>query len=343
MEQRAYYSIREVTEMICNERILVLSALDEYLAVLPTGNWIGGSANRIKDLTYNDQGEPLLIQVNDLTQWVRSIHINSYQSFNFDSIDTDSYSNGFSIIIIPAFSSIHLSFAIYKATISLPLKQPIIGWVAGSDCGTDAMRESVVIDGSTGEFYPERVVVMHCALQDGYKAWYDIINPFEVDYTQPRFKFQRSSFNITECSVLERGRSADLTSEEIERAKNSRITFKEYAAEHGLLLRKAFPFITEIRGEKVPLAIMLMDEGRGIVCASPTIPGLEYSVAKYATDEEFLCSTHSDTAILTIHCINTLYSAPSDIASYGEVARYLYNLVTIRLHISKALTSVFES
>ena len=113
MEQRAYYSIREVTEMICNDRVLVLTALDETLSLLPTGNWIGGISNQ-NEVTYNEEGEPLLIQVNDLSPWVRSVHINSYQSFNFESIEEDAFPNGFSIITIPAFSSVHLSFAIYS-------------------------------------------------------------------------------------------------------------------------------------------------------------------------------------------------------------------------------------
>jgi len=149
MQQRVYYSVRGVTELICNEHILILTGSDEALALLPTGNWIGGIANKIP-LQYNDAGEALCIQVNDLSEWVRSVHINSYQSFNFESIERDVYPNGFSIIAIPAFSSVHLNYGVYTTTVPQHVETPIIGWVAGSECGKEDIRESVMIDGSAG-------------------------------------------------------------------------------------------------------------------------------------------------------------------------------------------------
>ena len=155
MQQRVYYTVREVTELICNEHVLILTALDDVLALLPTGYWIGGISDKFP-IEYDPDGEPLCIQVNDLTEWVRSVHINSYQSFNFESIERDTYPNGFSIIAIPAFSSVHLGYGVYMTTVPLQGETPIIGWVAGSECGKDEMRESVVVDGSTGEFYPVR-------------------------------------------------------------------------------------------------------------------------------------------------------------------------------------------
>ncbi|MFC2324713.1 MAG: DUF6976 family protein [Bacteroides sp.] len=340
MEQRAYYSIREVTEMICNDRVLVLTALDETLSLLPTGNWIGGISNQ-NEVTYNEEGEPLLIQVNDLSPWVRSVHINSYQSFNFESIEEDAFPNGFSIITIPAFSSVHLSFAIYSAT-TPTWQHPVIGWIAGSECGMPNMRESVVVDGGTGEFYVERVVVMHCALYDNYKAWYDIINPFEPDLSKPRFKFPNASFNISECSVLENSAVEEGVKNDIlNNTTEFRTAFKTYANAHNIAIDAETILITQLHGEYTTTSILMNVTGRSLILATPVIPGLSYYIGKRCLNEEDLFTVNADSVIFSVNCFYVPKPSPRSIASYGEVARFIYNHVAVRLHVSHSLDTIF--
>jgi len=343
MEQRAYYSVREVTEMICNDRVLVLAALDEVLAVLPTGNWIGGIANQ-HELTYNAEGEPLVIQVNDLSQWVRSIHINSYQSFNFESIEKDSFANGFSIISIPAFSSVHLSYAVYSATTPTLREHTVIGWIAGYECGTSEMRESVVVDGATGEFYSERVVVMHCALLDQYRAWYDIINPFVPDYTKPRFKFPNASFNISDCSVIENETTEpDLQKDSLNNASGMRVSFMQYAAAHNISIDAETTLITSLSGENTTASILMSAMGKSLVLATPVIPGLSYYIGKRAENEETLCAANADSVIFSVNCLYVPISSQHSLRAYGEIARFIYNHVVVRLHVSHSLDNIFGS
>ena len=344
MQQRVYYSVREVTELICNEHILILTGSDEVLALLPTGNWIGGIADKIP-LQYNDAGEALCIQVNDLSEWVRSVHINSYQSFNFESIERDVYPNGFSIIAIPAFSSVHLNYGVYTTTVPQHVETPIIGWVAGSECGKEDMRESVVIDGSTGEFYPERAVVLHCALHDDLKAWFDVLNPFEPDLQCPHFKFSAASFNVNQCTVIPAQPPAAERSGhylENENQPAEQVNFRQYiAALYPEIDLHNTPLTTTLRGEIVTNAFLDTSPGRSLILAAPVVPGLSYYVGKprpYA-EEQYLA--HANSAVLQINCQYSPFFVPGAIKSYGEVARYLYNLSTIRLHISRALQTIF--
>lgn len=343
MQQRVYYSVREVTELICNEHILILTGSDEVLALLPTGNWIGGIADKIP-LQYNDAGEALCIQVNDLSEWVRSVHINSYQSFNFESIERDVYPNGFSIIAIPAFSSVHLNYGVYTTTVPQHVETPIIGWVAGSECGKEDMRESVVIDGSTGEFYPERAVVLHCALHDDLKAWFDVLNPFEPDLQRPHFKFAAASFNVKLCTEIPPQNTAKERAHylEGENALVEQVNFRQYMATyHPEIDFHNTPLTTTLRGEILTNAFLDTSPGRSLILAAPVVPGLSYYVGKprpYA-EEQYLA--HANSAVLQINCQYSPFFVPGAIKSYGEVARYLYNLSTIRLHISRALQTIF--
>ncbi len=343
MQQRVYYSVREVTELICNEHILILTGSDEVLALLPTGNWIGGIADKIP-LQYNEAGEALCIQVNDLSEWVRSVHINSYQSFNFESIERDVYPNGFSIIAIPAFSSVHLNYGVYTTTVPQHVETPIIGWVAGSECGKEDMRESVVIDGSTGEFYPERAVVLHCALHDDLKAWFDVLNPFEPDLQRPHFKFSAASFNVKLCTVIPPQNTAKERAHylEGENALVEQVNFRQYMATHHPEIDFHYtPLTTTLRGEILTNAFLDTSPGRSLVLAAPVVPGLSYYVGKTRPYAEKQYLAHANSAVLQINCQYSPFFVPGAIKSYGEVARYLYNLSTIRLHISRALQTIF--
>ncbi len=343
MQQRVYYSVREVTELICNEHILILTGSDEVLALLPTGNWIGGIADKIP-LQYNDAGEALCIQVNDLSEWVRSVHINSYQSFNFESIERDVYPNGFSIIAIPAFSSVHLNYGVYTTTVPQHVETPIIGWVAGSECGKEDMRESVVIDGSTGEFYPERAVVLHCALHDDLKAWFDVLNPFEPDLQRPHFKFAAASFNVKLCTVIPPQNTAKERAHylEGENALVEQVNFRQYmATNHPEIDFHNTPLTTTLRGEILTSAFLDTSPGRSLILAAPVVPGLSYYVGKPRPYAEKQYLAHANSAVLQINCQYSPFFVPGAIKSYGEVARYLYNLSTIRLHISRALQTIF--
>lgn len=343
MQQRVYYSVREVTELICNEHILILTGSDEVLALLPTGNWIGGIADKIP-LQYNEAGEALCIQVNDLSEWVRSVHINSYQSFNFESIERDVYPNGFSIIAIPAFSSVHLNYGVYTTTVPQHVETPIIGWVAGSECGKEDMRESVVIDGSTGEFYLERAVVLHCALHDDLKAWFDVLNPFEPDLLRPHFKFAAASFNVNQCTVIPPQNTAKERAHylEGENALVEQVNFRQYMATyHPEIDFHNTPLTTTLRGEIVTNAFLDTSPGRSLILAAPVVPGLSYYVGKPRPYAEKQYLAHANSAVLQINCQYSPFFVPGAIKSYGEVARYLYNLSTIRLHISRALQTIF--
>lgn len=344
MQQRVYYTVREVTELICNEHVLILTALDDVLALLPTGNWIGGISDKFP-IEYDPDGEPLCIQVNDLTEWVRSVHINSYQSFNFESIERDTYPNGFSIIAIPAFSSVHLGYGVYMTTVPLQGETPIIGWVAGSECGKDEMRESVVVDGSTGEFYPERAVVLHCALHDDLKAWFDVLNPFEPDLENVHFKFPVSSFNVNSCTVIP---PHDFAKEqggrllENDKPPVDQVNFRQYMSEsHPAIDFHITPLTTTLRGEVVTSAFLDTSPGKSLVLAAPVVPGLSYYIGKRRANDEDLHFTHASSVVLQINCQYSPCFILGAIKSYGEVARYLYNFSTIRLHISRALQTIF--
>ena len=342
MEQRTYFSVREVTEMIRNNRVLILTALDDVLAQLPKGSWIGGIANR-PEAQYNEDGELQEIRVYELTKWVRSVHINSYQSFNFELIEKDAFTNGFSIICIPAFSSIHLSYSIYSAT-TPTLRETMVGWLAGCECETQAMRESVVVDGASGDFYPERAVVMHCALPDDCKAWYDIINPYTPNLQKPHFKFHNASFIVSDCSVLSTDEESEVIQEgHPDNTVDTRVSFKQYATSHNIDLDAETTLITKLHGEYITSSVLVSAIGRNLILSNPVIPGLAYYIGQRSQQEEGLFSANAQSVIFSVDCLGSSTISPNSLPAYGGVARFTYNRVVIRLHVTRSLSTLFPS
>ena len=106
------YSVEEVSEMIREGKKLLLAGNEKLLLQLPKGDWIGGTTPYF--ILYPEQlaesRERLF--VNCLPEFVDKIDIREYDTLSIKNIYNDAPQNGFTILIIPFSSSVHIEFAV---------------------------------------------------------------------------------------------------------------------------------------------------------------------------------------------------------------------------------------
>ena len=81
--------------------------------------------------------------VNEMPAFLRSSRIALYSALELPQIAADSPNNGFSIVILPAFSKVHQDYAMNAASYDGIFLKSIAGWVSGihlNDLGSASPR-----------------------------------------------------------------------------------------------------------------------------------------------------------------------------------------------------------
>ena len=100
-------TIEETKKLIENGKTLYLAGEEALLKSLPKGNWIGGTIPYFMD-TDGGVSTKERIFVTEQPAYIDEFIINSYDSNNLENIVRESPDNGFSIVIIPASSDVHI-------------------------------------------------------------------------------------------------------------------------------------------------------------------------------------------------------------------------------------------
>lgn len=171
-------SLNEVKELIKQGKQLILAGDEKILQQLPPGAWIAGTIPY-----FMGQGGCLCSQdkifVTTIPEYVTKAQIRRYTKDNLNTVYTDAPANGFSVIIIPAFSEVAVSFAMNVHTYKNFAAKPLIGWASGillKDSGKAAPK---VFDGTAAACLDQEAVVFHVELPKGKRAEIDIINIFK--------------------------------------------------------------------------------------------------------------------------------------------------------------------
>ena len=129
-EGNGLYSLSAVEAKIREGRYLALAGSEALLSQLPPGNWIGGVCKRFS-ARGGARVETERLYVYDFSDYISHADIETYQSFVFEGMPHPVGPDGFTYIIIPAFSLAHRAFSRYTATEIERLQSPLVGWVAG--------------------------------------------------------------------------------------------------------------------------------------------------------------------------------------------------------------------
>src|SRR4030043_2089386 len=103
-------SFNQIKENIEKGETLILAGDENILRTLPKGNWIGGTIPYFVDINggvfIKDK-----IFTTKIPEFINKFEIKTYNENNIEKIALDSPENGFTFLIIPASSKVHLSYA----------------------------------------------------------------------------------------------------------------------------------------------------------------------------------------------------------------------------------------
>ena len=183
------------------DQLYAVSGDESVLARLPKGNWIGGT---ITNLMTDESGgvttrEQLLVQPlpsDGRAAW----RVLTYDANTISRITDDAPDNGYTFLLIPAFSDAHLAYGKDAPGFKDLYQHPIIGWITGVHLDDLATKEPKVFNGTVGEVHSDLALACHVPLPADKMAFVDIVNIFARS-AGPDMRFATDGFTVTDCSI----------------------------------------------------------------------------------------------------------------------------------------------
>ncbi len=324
---RSMLSVGEVQGKITQGKRLLLAGDEGLLRELPVGNWIGGT---IPYFMTEDGGEctRTRIHVTELPDFIIDAAIRRYDETEIPRVYADAPENGVSFIIIPARSSVHLSFALNAPNYDHFAIRPLVGWISGVHLDDLGSVSPKVFNGTTGEVIEDAAIVMHLSLPEGKIADIGIINIFEQG-DGDTITFAADSFSARQAYINGR-----------------KVEFGRYIYEHRL--DKRLPLVADYYGALINTSFREGDElQQEVEFYAPVFSGLRYKHARPVQDYISRFSARlpegiGHQIIFSCNCIlNYLYSrlegkkvaGITGPATYGEIAYQLLNQTMVYLRI----------
>lgn len=311
-------SVAQVSALIRSGKPLMLAGDEALLAQLPAGDWIAGT---IPYFIGDDGGVCTrdAIYVTELPASVESVRIDRYDQLSISSVYDDGADFGFSLIVIPASSPTHLSFALSAPTYPSFGSKPLVGWISGlhlSDLGKQAPK---VFDGRTREALDNGALVLRAKLAPGKVADVGIVNIFEAS-DGAAIEFAADGFSAKEALI--------------DGERQSLAAWMERTQ-----VDTRYPLVADYMGTRINVSFQAVDQGSGEVkFYAPVFEGVTYRLARPATDyvAEFVRRIPDGNADIAFACnciLNYLYSglegkktgAITGPITFGEVAYQLLN------------------
>ncbi len=315
-------SFDNAKKMIGSGKWLHISGNEDLLKKLPRGNWIGGSTEYFMDISggivTNDK---LFIQEIPYSE----CRISVYDESSISSITSDAYANGFSIIILPFDSEVHKEYAKHAAEYKDIFLKNIIGWVSGVNLSVKG-QTPIAVNGTTGEVYNNKAVVMHVELPADKLATIGIVNIFSQNDNSPIIEFTEDSFSVRTCLV-----------------DGKEYVFSDYIAKNNIDTK--LPLVGEYSGSGVNVSIKSIENGV-VHFYAPVFKGIKYRIANPVPDYSKAFKAHIDklsgnmNSAFSCNCIlNFLYGELEGKRiqtffgpiTFGEIAYQLVNQTLVYL------------
>jgi len=183
------------------KNLYAVSGDERLLAQLPRGNWVGGTTPYLMTdeqggLTTRDQ---LLVQQLPTDEGAAP-KISVYDAKTIARITEDAPGNGYTFLMIPAFSDVHLAYGKDAPNFPNLFSHPIVGWVTGIHLNDLGREKPKVFNGKTGEVFADKALACHVPLPVGAAADVEIVNIFERS-AGPDIRFETDGFAVTDCSI----------------------------------------------------------------------------------------------------------------------------------------------
>ena len=321
-------TINEVVKMIQNNNILVIAGNESALNQLPAGNWIGGTIPYFMDVNGGTFTKEKLF-VTDVTDIQKDFKIRIYDPSNLNNLLADRYVDGFTYILIPAFSEIHQKYAIGAEETDGLYDAPIVGWITGIDLGELGKNTPKVIDGKNKVVSDNKAVCLHIELPEGKMANLEILNIFQQGRGDA-IQFKEEGFSCKTCLV-----------------NGKEVNFAEFLLSNSIDIR--FPLVADYAGAMINISFQDVNKDtKEVKFYAPVRKGVEYKLAQPVKDyvSDFMKivpgQVESGDIVMSCNCIlNYLYSelenkktgGMTGPITFGEIAYVLVNQTMVYLSV----------
>ncbi|WP_338092579.1 DUF6976 family protein [Salipiger mangrovisoli] len=237
------------------------------------------------------------------------------------------YDSGLSVILIPAFSRAHETYALGAAEFPGLFDQPVMGWITGVHLDELAQTKPKVFDGSRGIAHAEGAMVLHVKLPAERIANVEILNLFEQDDSGPEIIFPATGFSARHAVVA-----------------GQKVDFAEWVESQNIDTR--LPLVANYAGAMINVSFQSVG-AQEVAFYAPVIEGVPYRIARnpgdYAT--VFAQRAQGDGAQeLSCNCIlNFLFGeleqkrtgSFTGPVTFGEIAYILLNQTMVRLQLHR--------
>lgn len=308
--------------------MLFLAGDEELLKQLPKGNWIAGTIPYFMDTAGGISTAEKIFTTN-LPDYIEHVSSKWYSESELENIPKDAPENGFSVIIIPATSSVHVSYAHNAPSYPDIFLKPIIGWISGVALEDLGKISPKVFNGKDGKSSENNAIVMHVALPANKMAEIGIVNIF-TQGTGDVITFEEDGFQVKNCKINGENRN-----------------FADYIAE--TKIDSKYPLVSNYCGAMVNVSFQEIDPVNKVVnLYAPVFKGIEYKVAAPIQDyvKDFNRSVPDDVVQPAFSCnciLNYLYSELEGKKTgeligpitFGEVAYQLLNQTLVYVNIKQ--------
>ncbi|MCA0941419.1 hypothetical protein LCM08_16535 [Salipiger pacificus] len=153
----------------------------------PSRRWIGGTSVYFmtEDGGQVDQKNLLVTEI-EAAEDARPV---LYEGEELPSLTMGRFERGLSVILIPAFSRAHETYAIGAAEFPGLFDQPFMGWITGVALDDLERVRPMVFDSSRGTAHEDGALVLHVKLPADPTANVEFLNLFEQDGFGPEISF----------------------------------------------------------------------------------------------------------------------------------------------------------
>ncbi|MFT5648074.1 MAG: hypothetical protein ACI976_002770 [Aureispira sp.] len=323
-------SIGAVNRLIKANRTLLICGEEECLSQLDVGNWIGGTI----PYCMSDEGGGTIgaqaVFVTDFTNRTVDFKIDSYEKEDFSQLLDDRFLDGFTYILMPAFSEIQEHYGLNMGNQPNLFDVPTMGWVTGVYLEEIGSKTPKVIDGRTGTIFENRICALHCQLPKGEYAELDIINIYKEGKGDV-FTFSEDSFSCSDCLI--NGVPENLAA---------------YYVENDI--DRTLPLVANYSGALINVDVQNVDvENKRMSFFGPLNTAHDYTVAEYvenryevfceklpADNSSILCSCNCISSYLNIGMEGKHSGGIVGPFTFGEIAYVLVNQTMVTLSIIKS-------
>ncbi len=320
-------SADEAAALIATGRHFALAADEAVLRGLPPGNWIAGTIPYFIDAAGGETSRERVF-VSEIPVFGAAPRLLEYDVDSIARVCLDAPDNGFSLIILPAFSAIHSAFARHAPGFDNMYLSPLAGWVAGVHLDDLGKAKPLVANGQQARFSGENAVVAHVPLPPGMVAHLDIDNLYEQG-DGDEIRFPETGFSAGDCAI--NGRSENLA---------------DYLVQQGIDTR--LPLVADYQGAMINVSIEAVDAaGRRVDFYAPVFENVAYRVARPVSGaRQGIDARPGVPGRLVFSCscvLNYLYhglegrqaGALRGPVTFGEVAYQLLNQTSVFLGIER--------